>query len=65
VWHAHEVKAASRVLGGDLESLVKLKRKLGSQFLGGVVLYTGTRAYSYESDLHVLPVDRLWRPRSS
>jgi uncharacterized protein len=60
---ALEVKAASRVLGGDLQSLAKLSRKLGSQFLGGVVLYTGTRAYSYENDLHVLPVDRLWRPQ--
>ncbi len=59
---ALEVKAASRVMGSDLHSLAKLSRKLGSQFLGGVVLYTGTRAYSYENDLHVVPVDRLWRP---
>jgi predicted AAA+ superfamily ATPase len=58
---ALEVKAASRVLGGELQSLAKLSRRLGSQFLGGVVLYTGTRAYSYESNLHVVPVDRLWR----
>jgi predicted AAA+ superfamily ATPase len=57
---ALEVKAASRVLGGELQSLAKLNRRLGSQFLGGVVLYTGTRAYSYESNLHVVPVDRLW-----
>jgi hypothetical protein len=58
---ALEVKAASRVLGGELRSLAKLSRRLGSQFLGGVVLYTGTRAYSNEGNLHVVPVDRLWR----
>ncbi|MGA7703404.1 MAG: ATP-binding protein [Solirubrobacteraceae bacterium] len=60
---ALEVKAASRVLGADLRSLIRLRHKLGSQFLGGVVLYTGTRAYSYESDLHIVPIDRLWRPQ--
>jgi uncharacterized protein len=58
---ALEIKAASRVAGGDLRGLNKLRRKLGSQFLGGVVLYTGTRAYSYEGDMHIVPISRLWQ----
>lgn len=57
---AIEVKAGSRVPSSDLGGLVKLRRKLGGQFLGGVVLHTGTRSYTYEKDIHIVPVDRLW-----
>jgi uncharacterized protein len=57
---ALEVKAGTRV-AGDLGGLLALRRKLGSQFLGGVVLYTGARAYTHESGMHVVPVNRLWR----
>ncbi len=59
---ALEVKAGTRV-AGDLGGLLALRRKLGSQFLGGVVLYTGTRAYTHESGVHVVPVSRLWHSR--
>ncbi|MGH2733459.1 MAG: ATP-binding protein [Actinomycetota bacterium] len=62
---AVEVKAGSRVPGEDLATMLKLRRKLGGQFLGGVVLYTGARSYTYEDRIHVVPVDRLWRPRST
>jgi len=61
---AIEVTAASRVPTGKLRSLLKLRRKLGSQFIGGAVLYTGTRAYAYESSLCVLPIARLWQPQT-
>jgi hypothetical protein len=44
-----------------MRSLIKLRRKLGSQFLGGVVLYTGTRAYTHDG-MHVIPISRLWQP---
>ncbi|HEX5309351.1 MAG TPA: ATP-binding protein [Solirubrobacteraceae bacterium] len=57
---AVEVKASSRVPASELRGLLGLRRKLGSQFLGGVVLYTGARSYTYESDVHVVPVARLW-----
>lgn len=57
---ALEVKAASRVPGGDLRGLFKLRRRLGPQFLGGVVLYTGARAYRHPEGLHVVPIARLW-----
>lgn len=60
---AVEVKAASRAPAGEMRSLIRLRRKLGSQFLGGVVLYTGTRAYAHDSSLHVLPISRLWHPQ--
>ncbi len=57
---ALEVKASSRVAAGELRSLLRLRNKLGSQFLGGVVLYTGTRAYTHDG-MQVVPVSRLWR----
>jgi predicted AAA+ superfamily ATPase len=57
---ALEIKAGSRAPAGDLRGLLTLRRKLGSQFLGGILLYTGARAYSYDADLHVVPVSRLW-----
>lgn len=60
---AVEVRAGSRVPGEGLGGLLKLRRSLGGQFLGGVVLYTGARSYSYEDDVHVVPIDRLWRAR--
>jgi len=53
----HEPVVASR----DLQSLDRLRRKLGTQFLAGVVLYTGVRAYTQDS-VHILPIDRLWTP---
>jgi hypothetical protein len=59
---ALEAKAASRVTARDLSSLLKLRNKLGSQFLGGVVLYTGARAYTQDG-IQILPISRLWRPR--
>ena len=57
---ALEVKAASRVTAGELGSLLRLRGKLGSQFLGGVVLYTGARAYTHEG-IQIVPISRLWR----
>lgn len=58
---AIEVKAGSRVPGSDLGGLLKLRRRLGSRFLGGVVLYTGARSYTLDDGIHVIPLDRLWR----
>jgi hypothetical protein len=58
---AVKVKAGSRPSAAKLNGLRTLRRKLGAQFLGGVVLYTGSRAYTIDDRLHVLPLDRLWR----
>ena len=57
---AVEVKAASRAPTSELRGMLALRRKLGGQFLGGVVLYTGARAYTHDSGLHVIPISRLW-----
>jgi predicted AAA+ superfamily ATPase len=59
---AFEVKAAERVAGRDLTSLRKLRDRLGPRFAAGVALSTGPRSYTYEDRLHVMPIDRLWRP---
>lgn len=56
-----EVKAAGRVPGKEFRGLRTLRDELGDAFVGGVVLYTGARSYSYDDRLHVLPIDALWR----
>ena len=60
---AFEVKAAGRVSGDDLGPLRKLRARTGERFVAGVVLYTGQRSYSYESRLHVLPIECIWKSR--
>jgi predicted AAA+ superfamily ATPase len=57
---AFEVKANERVTSSDLRGLIKLRETLGAKLVAGVVLSTGTRSYTIEDRLHVLPVDRLW-----
>jgi predicted AAA+ superfamily ATPase len=57
---ALEVKAGTRALAGELRGLLALRRKLGSRFLAGIVLYTGAHAYTHESGVHVVPISRLW-----
>lgn len=59
---AFEVKAGERVPGDDLKALRKLRDALGDRFLAGVALSTGPRSYTYEDRIHVLPIDRIWRP---
>lgn len=55
-----EVKAGTRIAAEDLAGLRKLRRSLGDRFIGGVVVYTGERAFTFEDRIHVMPVDRLW-----
>jgi predicted AAA+ superfamily ATPase len=57
-----EVKAGGRVPGGELKPLKKLRDAVGRNFLGGFALYLGSRSYTYEARLHVVPLDRLWSP---
>jgi predicted AAA+ superfamily ATPase len=57
---AIEVKAGSRVRGRDLGPMQRLRHRVGQSFVGGVVLYTGERAYTHDERLHVVPIDRLW-----
>ena len=57
---AIEVKAAGRVPGEQFRPLRKLRAAAGDLFRAGVVLHLGTRSYTYEDRLHVMPLDRLW-----
>jgi len=59
---AIKVMAGSRVAGGHLMSLLKLRDLLGERFAAGAALYLGERSYTYSDRVHVLPVDRLWSP---
>ena len=59
---AFEVKANERVPGSDLKGLRKLREALGERMIAGVALSTGLRSYTFEDRLHVMPLDRLWRP---
>jgi predicted AAA+ superfamily ATPase len=59
---AFEVKANERVTGNDLKGLRKLRDSVGDRFLAGVALSTGSRSFTYEDRLHIMPVDRLWAP---
>ena len=58
---AIEVKAGSRAPRAGLDAIMKLRRRLGSQFLAGVVLYTGARAYTVDDRIHIVPLSRLWQ----
>jgi len=57
---AVEVMSGTRPRGKKLSGLTKLRSRLGSRFLGGVVLYLGRRSYTIDGAIHVLPLDRLW-----
>jgi predicted AAA+ superfamily ATPase len=59
---AFEVKANERVSGSDFKGLRKLRDALGDRLIAGVALSSGLRSYTFEDRLHVMPLDRLWRP---
>lgn len=59
---AFEVKANERVAGRDFKGLRTLREALGERLIAGVALSTGSRSYTYEDRLHVMPIDRLWTP---
>ena len=56
---AFEVKTGERVTDNELKGMRKLREALGQRFLGGVALSMGSRSYTYEDRLHVMPLDRL------
>ena len=59
---AFEVKASERLGMGDARGLRELRDRLGKRFVAGVVFTTGPRSYTLDDRIHVLPIDRLWRP---
>jgi len=59
---AFEVKAGERAPAGTFRGLEQLRDSLGRRFAAGVVFTTGRRSYTFGDRLHVMPIDRLWRP---
>lgn len=55
-----EVKAASTVRAEDFRGLRLLADRLGSQFAGGVVLYTGHQSVPFGDRLAAVPLAALW-----
>lgn len=44
----------------DLKPLTKLRDVVGENIVGGFALHLGTREYTFDDRIHVLPDDRLW-----
>lgn len=59
-----EIKAGSRISGEDFRGLRQIKERLGSRLEEAIILYTGEHAYAHDDWITVLPLDRLWAPRS-
>lgn len=58
---AFEVKAGQRVDSRELAPLRKLRDAVGPAFLAGIALHLGSRSYTADDRIHVLPVDALWK----
>jgi hypothetical protein len=59
---AFELRASERAAGPATAGLRELRDLRGDCFIAGVVLTTGRRSYTCEDRIHVMPLDRLWRP---
>jgi predicted AAA+ superfamily ATPase len=57
-----EVKAAATLSGSDVRGLQALSIAAGKHWLRGVVLYAGTEVIPFSSNLHGVPISRLWSP---
>jgi uncharacterized protein len=57
---AIEVKAASTVRADDFRGLRHLADRIGSDFLAGIVLYTGKQSFSFGPRMRTMPVSSLW-----
>ena len=56
-----EVKASSTVGPGDFRGLRHLAERIGSDFIAGLVLYTGTQTLPFGPRLRAMPVGALWQ----
>jgi uncharacterized protein len=57
---AVEVKAAETVRPDDFRGIRLLKRRLGTRFRAGFVLYCGTESLSFGDGLTCLPISAVW-----
>jgi predicted AAA+ superfamily ATPase len=56
-----EIKASSTVAAGDFRGLRHLAERIGSDFIAGIVFYTGGQALSFGPRLRAVPVSALWQ----
>ena len=57
---AVEIKAAATLGTNDVRGLQAFTKTIGKNWLRGVVLYTGTEVVPFSSNIHGVPVSRLW-----
>ena len=55
-----EVKASTTVSAQDFKGLKALAETTGSNFVRGIVLYTGNESIPFGANLYALPVNALW-----
>jgi len=55
-----EIKASTTIRGEDVRGLRALRDLLGRRFRRGVLLYLGTETLPLGTDLHAVPLPRIW-----
>lgn len=55
-----EVKAGATIGPGDTKGLRVLAEALGSRFVRGIILYTGTTVVPFAKNVHAIPLETLW-----
>ncbi|WP_199730607.1 ATP-binding protein [Amycolatopsis panacis] len=58
---AIEIKAATTVSSQDFRGIRHLEQRLGSDFLAGYVLHTGTETLPFGPKLRAVPISALWQ----
>jgi predicted AAA+ superfamily ATPase len=58
--YGFEIKASGRAPGDTFDGLMALRKFAGDAFKAGFVLYTGTRAFTFDDRLFALPIGKLW-----
>ncbi len=56
-----EVKATSTPVPRDAKGLIYLRDRLGSRFISGIILHTGSSSASFVDRITALPLDALWK----
>jgi predicted AAA+ superfamily ATPase len=55
-----EVKSSTKVDGGDLSGLKRLKEMAGDKFAKGIILYAGEHPIALDDKIYALPINSLW-----
>ena len=56
-----EAKARDSVHDDDFRGLKELRRQVGSDFVCGIVLYSGQHTVAFEDQMWAVPVSAMWR----